>query len=75
MEIFIKEKSEVLRLGNVVVVFEIVQGGPYDRFQKITHILIIHNFSFTIIKIVTHMMFDESFDDSWYLDESLNMVG
>jgi hypothetical protein len=24
---------------------------------------------------VTHMMFDESFDDSWYLDESLNMVG
>lgn len=34
MEIFIKEKSEVLRLGNVVVVFEIVQGGPYDRFKK-----------------------------------------
>jgi hypothetical protein len=38
------------------------------------HILILHNFSFTRIKVVTQMMFNESFDDSWYLDESLSMV-
>ncbi len=74
MEVVIKGKNEVVRLGNEVAVFAIVQGRPYDRFQKITHILILHNLSFTRIKIVTHMMFDESFDDSWYLDESLNMV-
>jgi hypothetical protein len=64
MEAIIKEKSEVVKLGNEVVVFEIVQRRPYDRFQKIMHILILHNFSFTRIKVVTQMMFNESFDDS-----------
>jgi hypothetical protein len=60
MEVVIKGKirgeNEVVRLGNEVVVFAFVQGRPYDRFQKITHILILHNFSFTRIKIVTHMI-------------------
>ncbi len=52
METVIKGKNEVVKFGNEVVVFEILQRRPYDRFQKITHILILHNFSFTRIKVV-----------------------